>query len=277
MCGRIGHGGKEIKKICSHEGCTLQVYRRGVCRRHGAKEVKHGAKEVKKCSSDRHLAAIKKCSSKPIKSAGGDPQEQDAKEDVEGKGDVEVVEGDQQRSKDDTAKCKAPFCNRKAQQGGVCISHGGKGIKKICSQEKCTLQVYRRGVCRRHGAKEPKKCSSKAINSAGGDPGGDTQVGGMNELSLLHKEIKGKLATAKGSNSNEEIFYGHLKRYFGRAMRDDGSLSPAHVAKIKELKERFESYIKDLNDEDNDDDDMRIYQGFIKGITKECESLPRTE
>lgn len=102
---------------------------------------------------------------------------------------------------------------------------------------------------------------------------------GMDELSPLYEEIKGKLANAKGANSDEKTFYGHLKHYLARKInRNDGCLLLSDYENIKTLKERFESTIEKLDNKGNDYDDICMYGGFIKGILKDCvKILPLNE
>jgi hypothetical protein len=43
-------------------------------------------------------------------------------------------------------------CTNQVQNRGVCITHGAKVEKKLCSFEGCTNQVRSGGVCITHGA-----------------------------------------------------------------------------------------------------------------------------
>ena len=90
-----------------------------------------------------------------------------------------------------------------------------------------------------------------------GAPPSDTA--GMDELITLYEDIKQKLASTMGANSNEKKFYGKLKHYFARKLQNDGLLL-ADIERIKELKEIFESTNQKMKD-----------------IIKECENLPCTE
>jgi len=50
-------------------------------------------------------------------------------------------------------KCSVEGCKNKAQQGGICITHGGKEIRRRCSAKDCTKLAQKDGVCITHGAK----------------------------------------------------------------------------------------------------------------------------
>lgn len=96
---------------------------------------------------------------------------------------------------------------------------------------------------------------------------------GIEEISPLYEDIKGKLASANGANNNDKVFYG-LKHYFASKLRlNDGRLLLRDVKKIKGLKEWFESTTKKLDDKANDYDDLCFYGMKIKDIIKECENL----
>ena len=54
-----------------------------------------------------------------------------------------------------------PGCTNKVVNGGVCIRHGAKTKRKICSDPGCTNVALNGGVCIRHGAKSYKRgCSA---------------------------------------------------------------------------------------------------------------------
>jgi hypothetical protein len=83
------------------------------------------------------------------------------------------VEGEEKAAKTAAKKkywheCSAEGCQKRAQKGGVCRSHGAK-VDKLCSVEGCKNQVVKGGVCARHGAKKENKrcrfegCTNKAI------------------------------------------------------------------------------------------------------------------
>jgi hypothetical protein len=89
----------------------------------------------------------------------------------------------------DRERCRHKGCNKYAQKGGVCITHGAKvkrcsfdgctnhaqkggvcythgATRKQCSHERCTNGAIRRGVCWIHGAKvEVKRCSVEGCNN----------------------------------------------------------------------------------------------------------------
>ena len=56
-------------------------------------------------------------------------------------------------------KCSYDGCTSIAQKGGVCIRHhdGASRTKKYCKHEGCTNQEQKGGVCKRHGAKVKRK------------------------------------------------------------------------------------------------------------------------
>jgi hypothetical protein len=59
--------------------------------------------------------------------------------------------------------CSQDGCTNALVKGGVCIKHGAKKIRKICSYDGCTNNARGKdGVCIRHGAvvKKRKKCSN---------------------------------------------------------------------------------------------------------------------
>ena len=139
---------RKYAKTCSTEGCTNQVVKGGVCKRHGAK--------VNQCSSEgctnqvkkggvckRHGAKVNQCSS-------------------EGCTNVVVKGGVCVRHGAKVKLCSREGCTNQAQKGGVCIRHGAK--KKQCSSEGCTNQVKKGGVCVRHGAKK-KQCSNEGCTN----------------------------------------------------------------------------------------------------------------
>jgi len=98
----------------------------------------------------------------------------------------------------------------------------------------------------------------------------NTAAAGMSDLELgpLYANIKRKLARSETRDGKK--FYGHLKGYCSRKMRDGNLLSPVDFDKINDLVSRFESNMRLLNDEGNDYDDICVYGGFIKHIIKEC-------
>ena len=162
--------GKRARKICSHEGCTTQARKGGICIKHGAEQkrcshygcanaalnrgvcISHGAVRkscnVEGCANKvnkggvcvRHGAKVKKCKSEGCTN-------------MVRKGGVCVRHG---------AKAKTcgheDGCTNLAVKGGVCIRHGAKQTRKICSSDGCTNIAKKAGVCVRHGAKV-KKCS----------------------------------------------------------------------------------------------------------------------
>ncbi len=133
------------KKKCTAEGCTNQVYRGGVC-------IKHGAK-VKRCS-------IEGCTNHIVK--GGVCMKHGAIQtrkrcSVEGCTNQSRKGGVCARHGAEAKQCSSEGCTNKAQKGGVCQSHGAK--RTICSSEGCTSQAQQGGVCKRHGAKvRVKRC-----------------------------------------------------------------------------------------------------------------------
>ena len=115
MC--IRHGATQQRKICSFEGCCKQAQKGGLCVRHGAQifcsEVIGGAtQEGELCTSPEKNIAAKESS----------------------------------RYKE----CSREDCDKLAQKGGVCYSHGATATK--CSSEGCTNNAKRLGLCKRHGA-----------------------------------------------------------------------------------------------------------------------------
>ena len=50
--------------------------------------------------------------------------------------------------------CSNEGCTNIVQNGGVCIRHGAKLKRKLCSSDGCTTNIVQKGgVCYRHGAK----------------------------------------------------------------------------------------------------------------------------
>ena len=113
----IRHGATQQRKRCSFEGCCKQAQQGGLCIRHGAQmfcsEVIGGAtQEGELCTSPEKNIAIKESS----------------------------------RYK----KCSREDCDKLAQKGGVCYSHGATAMK--CIGKGCTNNAKRLGLCKRHGA-----------------------------------------------------------------------------------------------------------------------------
>lgn len=103
-------------KICSHEGCTNQSIRDGVCIKHGAKRA-----SAKTCSHEGCTSIAKK-------------------------GGVCVRHG----ATPYRYICSHEGCTKHARKGGVCILHGAH--VKPCTHEGCPNQAVRAGFCKRHKA-----------------------------------------------------------------------------------------------------------------------------
>ena len=112
----IRHGATEQRKRCSYEGCCKQAQKGGFCVSHGAQmfcsEVIGGAtQEGELCTSPEKNVPTRKR---------------------------------------EYTKCSREDCDKLAQKGGLCYSHGAAAAK--CSYEGCKNNAKRRGLCKRHGA-----------------------------------------------------------------------------------------------------------------------------
>jgi hypothetical protein len=107
------------RKRCSHEGCTNQAIKGGVCVTHGA--------EKKRCCYEGCTNQAKK-------------------------GGVCITHGATVTKK----QCSFEGCNNGVYKGGVCVTHGAK--RKRCSFDGCSTQSRKGRFCKTHGA-EKKQCS----------------------------------------------------------------------------------------------------------------------
>lgn len=100
---------------------------------------------------------------------------------------------------------------------------------------------------------------------------------GEEEFRYLWNQIKDGLRDAKCHF--EENFYGHLKQYFSKQSdQNKCRVLLSDVEKLKSLLNRFETTMKELCDNTNDDHDIRLYGNWIKGIIGDAEeNLPLSE
>jgi hypothetical protein len=138
------------RKRCSHEGCTNQAQKRGVCIRHGAERklcshegCTNQAQKLGVCCG--HGAERKLCSH-------------------EGCTNTAKKLGVCTRHGAVSKCCSHEGCTNVARKLGVCCVHGA--VLKRCSHEGCTNQAQKRGVCIRHGAGELEMITGRILASS---------------------------------------------------------------------------------------------------------------
>ena len=130
---------------CSHEGCTNNALKGGVCSSHGAKK--------KICSHEGCTSYAQK-------------------------GGVCVRHGANRTKK----ICSHEGCANIVQKGGVCWTHGAnRPIKiKTCSIEGCTSNVKKGGLCYRHRDKSNCDRSNAVSDSSKESPASTTDTAASN-------------------------------------------------------------------------------------------------
>ncbi len=69
-----------------------------------------------------------------------------------------------EQSRKYTYECSAGGCTNNVQNGGVCIRHGARKLKRrLCSSKGCTSIAKKGGVCYRHGAKRSNHAVVKDV------------------------------------------------------------------------------------------------------------------
>ena len=199
---------KQYRKICSADGCTNQVQKGGLCRRHGAKTkrcsvegcknhakkggvcIKHGAKKTQ-CSMEectnhavRRGVCIKHGAKVEYKGCS-----------VEGCTNLAQKRGVCMKHGAKRKLCSSAVCTNSAKKGGVCIKHGAK--VKRCSFEGCTNHSKRGGVCRRHGAYRNPHDESTAFTSCFGSD--------FDKTTLTHPTQRTPAASASQDSVPEEV------------------------------------------------------------------------
>mmetsp|Transcript_34118 Transcript_34118/g.55700 ORF Transcript_34118/g.55700 Transcript_34118/m.55700 type:complete len:440 (+) Transcript_34118:100-1419(+) len=139
------------KPKCSHEECTHNAIKGGVCRKHGEKSVKPRIWPKAKCSHEE-------CTNKVVK--GGVCWRHGAKNEYRCtfRGCVNYAQRNGVCTRHGAKRyhrkvCKHDGCTSFSQVDGACYKHGTNGhCRKTCSREGCNNLAQKGGVCRRHGA-----------------------------------------------------------------------------------------------------------------------------
>jgi len=151
----VRHGA--TPKKCSHEGCTSQVVKGGVCTQHGAQKTRRTCSLIDfefilgaKKTNESFMANNTKSPSNSISANSGSTPT---------KHKIRVDENDGPEPKKGRRLCSVIECTNQVQNGGVCRRHGAKVwlMVKTCSHEGCTNYLSRGGVCWTHGAKPTGK------------------------------------------------------------------------------------------------------------------------
>mmetsp|Transcript_22181 Transcript_22181/g.39047 ORF Transcript_22181/g.39047 Transcript_22181/m.39047 type:complete len:440 (+) Transcript_22181:108-1427(+) len=139
------------KPKCSHEECTHNAIKGGVCRKHGEKSVKPRIWPKAKCSHEE-------CTNKVVK--GGVCWRHGAKNEYRCtfRGCVNYAQRNGVCTRHGAKRyhrkvCKHDGCTSFAQVGGICYTHGANRGRKTCSRGGCSNVSQKDGVCRRHRAK----------------------------------------------------------------------------------------------------------------------------
>ena len=155
----IANDSSPLFDLCHSQGCT-EIVKEGSCQMHGrggGKCLKHVLilkKKMMKKKRIRRKCSVDGCSS------------------IAQKGGVCYIHRPDRKSKKKKYKprvreytCSTDGCKNKAYiEGGKCLKHGGKQVKKTCEHDRCTNTVVKGGVCIRHGALV-KTCSMEGCNN----------------------------------------------------------------------------------------------------------------
>lgn len=109
--------------------------------------------------------------------------------------------------------------------------------------------------------------SPHTTNRQAADVSSSSEFVDKDQLRLSYKDIKQKVASSKGAIGKK--FYGHLKRYLSQRY-DTGVLS-SDFDKLLDYMARFQERLDDLNAEDNDHDDIILFEGAVNDLMKKCE------
>ena len=218
---------------CSHEGCTNQALRGGVCQRHGGKP---------------KLCKIENCTNQSKR------------------GGVCVRHGAVH------IRCKAEGCTNKAMRKGVCRRHGAKPTaQQLCTHEGCTNEAKRKGVCSKHGATR-KRCSVEGCDTEARQGGLCKKHGGGNRT-LCSRDgcetlvLQGGLCWKHGANAlvQKKKSGGDQSKLDTEAKGKDSATDDAKKAKDIKGKDTDGSTKIDTNIKANDADEEDVTLGMVSG------------